>query len=293
MNYFSSFHPVTLAIYFASVLAITMFAANPILLLIALIGGALFYLRSKRDIRLFRELGFYILLFVAVAVTNPLFSHSGVTVMFFMNGNPVTLEAVLYGINIALMLIAVIHWFKCFNLVMTDDKLLFLFGKISPKTALLLSSVLRFIPLLKEQSKKIRDAQKTMGLFDSDSLTDKLRGTVRVYSALITWSLENAVDTGASMKARGYGLKNRSHYSLYSFKKYDALLLVLIALSDVAVALPGSLGKLSFTFYPSISHAPIDVYNLSAITAFALLCLLPLMLEVKEDLKWKYYILRI
>ena len=44
------------------------------------------------------DMGFYLPLFLLVAVTNPLFSHNGVTPLFFMNGNPVTLEAVVYGV---------------------------------------------------------------------------------------------------------------------------------------------------------------------------------------------------
>ena len=95
------------------------------------------------------------------------------------------------------MLVAVLIWFRCFNLVITDDKWLYLTAKISPKISLLLSSALRFVPLLKEQSKKIKNAQKAMGLYSSESWFDKLKSVLRVYSALIGWSLEKAVDTGA------------------------------------------------------------------------------------------------
>lgn len=289
MNSFFSCHPVVSALYFLSVLVLTMFTSNPILLIIALLGGIAFFVVTEKHIKLFREFGFYLLLFIIVSLTNPLFSHNGVTTLFFLNGNPVTLEALLYGVDIAVMLIAVMYWFKCFNLIMSEDKLLYLFGKLSPKISLLLSLILRFIPLFKIQSAKIRQTQKAMGLFATDTWTDKLRGTVRVYSSLVTWAFENAVDTGSSMKARGYGLKGRSHYSLYRFGKSDAVLLAIIILLDVIAICVMAMGYLDFTFYPEISAAPINFYNLSAIVAFALLSFLPFVLEVKEGLLWKYY----
>lgn len=82
------------------------------------------------------NIGFYVPLFLMVAVTNPLFSHNGVTPLFFLNGNPVTLEAFIYGIAIAVMVIAIIMWCKCCSEVMTSDKLLYLFGRVIPKLSL-------------------------------------------------------------------------------------------------------------------------------------------------------------
>lgn len=55
------------------------------------------------------------------------------TPLFFLNGNAVTLEAILYGLDIAVMLVAVMYWFKCYNHIMTSEKVLFLFGRAIPK----------------------------------------------------------------------------------------------------------------------------------------------------------------
>ena len=286
---FPSYHPTVLAVYFLSVLLITMFTTNPILLGIAFLGGIGFYLKRDKETRSVKSLCFYLLFFILVSITNPLFSHNGVTPLFFLNGNPVTLEALLYGFDIGLMLIAVIFWFKCFNLVITEEKLLFLFGRSSPKLALLISSVLRFIPLLKEQSKKIRQTQTSMGLFSGDAWIDKLKGTVRVYSSLITWALENAVDTGSSMKARGYGLRGRSVYSLYRFRCADGVMLLLLLGLDTVICSALALGRLAFEFYPQIDVFEFDIHSTAALMAFAILSFLPFIFEVKEDLQWKYY----
>lgn len=281
-------HPAVAALYFASVTLITMFSAEPLFSLLALPGAVMYFALVKGRIS-FKSTGFYILMFVLIAITNPLFSHKGVTVLFFLNNNPVTLESVLYGVNTALMLVAVVCWFGCFNLVMTSDKLLFLFGRLSPKIALLISSALRFIPLFKSRSAKIRRAQTAMGLFSSDTWTDKLKANACVYSALITWALENAIDTGASMKARGYGLKGRSSYSLFKFRRSDALALAFILLSDAVILTASAGGQLGFSFYPEITVAPLTVCSMAAVCAFAGLSFLPFIVEVKEGLLWKYY----
>ncbi len=289
MNRFNLCHPAVSALYFLSVLFITMFTTNPVLLLLAISGGIIFCATMESGRVFWKNFAFYLFLFVVIAVTNPLFSHNGVTPLFFLNGNPVTLEAVLYGLDIATMLIAVMYWFKCFNQIMTSDKLLFLFGKVSPKISLVLSSALRFIPLLRVQSKKIRQTQMAMGLFSSDSWTDKLRGTMRVFSSLISWALENAIDTGSSMKARGYGLKGRSHYAIFKFTSTDAILLIIIGILDIIVLLSLATGKLDYSFYPKVSALEFEISVLPAYVAFGMLAFLPVILEAKEKIQWTYY----
>lgn len=71
----------------------------------------------------------------------------GVTPLFYLsNGNAVTKEALTFGFYASVMFSAVILWFECFNVVMTSDKLLCLFGRLSPSVSLLLSMALRFVP---------------------------------------------------------------------------------------------------------------------------------------------------
>lgn len=284
-----NYHPFVSAFYLCSVIIITMFSTNPILLLIALFGGVSSFFMLKKPCNLIKELAFYFMLFLVVSLSNPLFSHNGATTLFFINDNRITLEALLYGFNLAIMLIAVIFWFKCFNIIITQDKLIYLFGKLSPKIALLISSALRFIPLFKEQSEKIRNTQKAMGLFATNTITDKLKGSIRVFSSLVTWAFENAIDTASSMNGRGYGLKKRSYYSLYRFKISDALMLLLITILDLIIILITAKGKLQFEFYPQVTALKLDFYSVTAIIIFILLAFLPFVLEVKEVLFWKYY----
>ena len=286
MRYFDTVHPAAAAFCFLSVLLVSAFSPSPALQLSALLGGIAFCAVLNRGRRTCRDTVFDILLFLLVAVTNPLFVHSGATPLFFLNGNAVTAEAVLCGIGLAVTLLSAVVWFRCFNIIMTSDKLLFLFGRLSPKIALLLSSALRFVPLFGEQARKIRAAQRTMGLYASDSLTDRLCSALRVYSALITWALENAVDTGSSMKGR-------TSFSLFRFGKRDLALTLAVAAADAAVIAASAFGRLDFSYYPRIAAGETDIFTAAAIAAFALLSFLPFISEVKEEVRWRYCISKI
>ena len=289
MNAFAGFHPAALMLYFVTVLLFTMFTWNPVLLALSLAGGMAFVTALERPRELGRNLAFYLPLYLMIAVINPLFSHNGVTPLFFLNGNPVTLEAVLYGLDIAVMLVAVLYWFKGYNHVMTSDKFLFLFGRAIPRLALVLSTALRFVPLLKVQIRRVSRAQKAMGRYAADSYVDKVKGGLRVFLFLIAWSLENAVETGDSMRARGYGLKGRSHFSLFRFTPRDGVLLG-GTLAALLVLLAGfASGAVAFVFYPRITALPVSPLAAACYVVFGVLTLLPFILEAEENAKWRYY----
>ena len=293
MKAFGNYHPFVLLTYFLSVLAVAMFVTNPILQIIALWGGSLFSLMLMKKSKILSNYGFYIALFIMVSLTNPLFSHNGVTPLFFLNGNPVTLEAVIYGIFIGVTVIAVMLWCRCYSEIMTSDKFIYLFGKAIPKLSLVLSMALRFIPLFKRQMKRVSRAQKAMGLYSSKSYSDRLKCAIRVFHAMIAWSLENSIETSSSMKARGYGIKGRTNFSVFRFYKED-LILIVINLLLLTFTLIGTALKITeFYYYPEITPLNLSPMAILIYSAFALLSFLPFVIELGGNLVWKYYVSKI
>lgn len=286
MRYFDLFHPASAAFYFLSVLLLCVFSPHPALPLCALCGGLAFLAVLRRGRLSARAVAAGIGLFLLIAVTNPLFVHKGKTVLFMLGRRAVTLEALLYGVGLAVMLAAAMVWSRCFDAVMTSDKLMFLLGRLSPKTALLFSSALRFVPLFRQQAERIRTAQRAMGLDGTGGRAGRLRAGARTYSALVTWSLENAVDTGAAMKGRGFGLKGRTAFSLFHFGRRDVLLVIAAALTDILAAAGMACGRLDFAYYPLVTLTRPDALGSIAIAAFAALSFLPVVLEGKEELRW-------
>lgn len=220
-------------------------------------------------------------------IINPLFNHKGSTIFFFINNNAITRESALYGLTSGILITATLIWFSTFTKIMTSDKLLYVFGSISPKLALILSMTLRYIPLFKAQVIKTNNAQKAMGLYKDDTVIDKLRGGMRVFSVMVTWALENGVITADSMTARGYGVGKRSRFAIFKWSKSDIVLLFSSIAMSILTCSGMITGKLSYEWFPMIIPPENGFIELGCYICFSILAILPIYLEIKEKIKWK------
>lgn len=283
MKSFSSFHPFSLFCFYLSVIGIAMFCSNLFVLGLALLGAILAVIHSKRQ-KSIKTFFAYLAFFVAVSLINPLFSHEGQTPLFFVNGNAITLEAVLYGAKNGMMLVSVLLWFSSLNENLDSDKQLCLFGKALPKTSLILSSVLRFVPLIRRQAVKVSETQKAMGLYADDGLKASLRSG----SISVSWALESAIQTADSMRSRGYGLKGRTRYSVYRFKLCDVILSAFSLTVLCLVIFASASDALTTKFYPGFSLPAPSVLGSVSYVLYAALALSPFIIETKEQIKWHY-----
>ncbi|NMP37520.1 MAG: energy-coupling factor transporter transmembrane protein EcfT [Clostridiales bacterium] len=281
------YNPAAILIYFLCVTLVAMFCRNPVLILISLGGAAALFLCRDGGGGVRTHAAFFGL-FIIMALINPLFSHNGATVLFVVNNNPVTAEALIYGVFSSALIIAVLYWFRSFSLIMTSDRLLYVFGAASPKLALILSMALRYIPLFKKQATRTLRTQRALGLYTDNNIIDTARGSGRVLSVMVTWALENGIITADSMSARGYASGKRSSFSLYRFGKRDAAF-VLSVLVLFAVPFATALtGLLEVRWYPIVQPPPASAAVLTAYVCYALLAFLPAVIETGEDIKWKY-----
>ena len=285
MRSFSQLNPIVITIYFVAVLGIVMFCLNPIILSISLVGAVALNLiiNGCKD---GRSHMYSIVLFVILSLINPFVSHNGVTVLFVMNNKPVTFEALIYGIATAVMIVSVIYMFRTFSEIMTSDKLLYIFGGISPKLALILSMALRYVPLFNRQAKKVENTGKALGIYKEDNVVDNFKGKLRIFGIMVTWALENGIITADSMAARGYGVGKRSRF--YEFRIYmdDIIFLILcVVLSGFTIV---GIKDIEFDFYPAIKMSELTITGVVGYISYGILVSLPIIIEVKESLKWKY-----
>jgi len=286
---FSGCHPIVGFYYFAAAIVFSMVFLHPVLMPLSLIAAVRYsvYLKGGRAVR-FIVFGMAPLL-VAAAAFNPLFSHAGMTVLFYMpDGNPFTLESVIYGIAAGCMLVTVIIWFSCYNVVMTSDKFIYLFGKAIPALSLVFSMALRFVPRFKAQARVISNAQRCIGRDVSNgNVIMRAKNGITIISILITWALENAIESADSMRSRGYGLKGRTAFSLFRFEKRDGIVLGVLVACTVLVVCASIAGVTKFTFYPVVSIAPFSPAALLVYVAYAGFLALPMIMNSFEDRKWK------
>ncbi len=283
---FSGYNPISGLLFYVFAFTVSLTATHPVTLITTAVCALIYdiKLRGKKAVKPLMKL--VLPMALISALINGFFNHSGETVLFSLPWkSPFTLEAVIYGLVFAVRAGSVLIWLGSFNEILTDDKIMFLFGKISPKTALILSMALRFMPLIMSQSEDIAKAEKGIGIsLTSGSFIKRLKCASRRLSVLVSWSLERGIDTKNSMTARGYGLKGRTSYSRYRFGIRDAVFSVLIISGAVLMLI--SKETLTALFMPGIVipfPSPFDIFT-SVYLAFILL--LPAIIDIREERKW-------
>ena len=83
MRSFENYNPIALALYFLLMSSVIMFSQNPILLLIGFFGALSYFLVRNKENTLKTHL-FYLAVFLLLTLINPLTSHRGETVLFFV-----------------------------------------------------------------------------------------------------------------------------------------------------------------------------------------------------------------
>lgn len=303
---FKGYHPLVNVLFFISIIAFGMLLRHPVYLVISFISSTAYYLKlSGKDGRktAFR---FLLPMLLFVVIINSFFNHYGVTTLFILpSGNNFTFEALVMGIVSGITVVSVIQWFFCCNEVVTEDKFMHIFGRILPKGALVVSMILRFVPLYRRRYKEISQARKCMGLNGTDSFICKMKNTFKNIGILVSWSFENAIETADSMKARGYGLKGRTYYSRFQWQTGDTLALILLVLFDaliifglvsnsayciynpyVIINQPSEIGTTYIINELNLTINPFGFLSIISLIAFTLLCFLPLTIDLKEDIKW-------
>ena len=285
---FSGYHPIINFLYFGMVLVFSMCFMHPVYLAVSLLSAIAYnmYLNRKKAFR-------FILIYIIpasllAALINPAFNHQGATILRYLpSGNPLTLESIVYGVAAACMLASVMCWFSCYNAVMTSDKFVYLFGRVIPALSLVLSMALRFVPRFTAQARVISDAQRCVGRdVSSGSVFQRVRNGMKILSILITWSLENAIETADSMKSRGYGLPGRTAFSIYRFSGRDRAALLWLLFCGAYITSGWIAGGMYFRYYPTIKGVAFLPFPVSFVAVYLALCLTPVLLDIHDDRVW-------
>lgn len=287
---FHDFHPFVTFIYYVGAISLLMIMLHPVFLVAAflIILGINYQQDRCKGIKRWR----YFILFsgLFIVVLNPLFNERGLHLLFIIFEHRVTLEAVLYGGITALSLIGIVSLFVSYNEVMTPNKLLFLFARVLPQFAVLLMLTLRFIPLMKRRLDDISAVQQSKAItVTTGTLRDKAHNGLLFVQVLLTYSLEEAIQTADSMKARGYGSGKRSAYEHYRWHSGDVW-----AISFLFLLLVGSLiGRMlqygHLTIYPVMESIQLTQLEPLILLVFVLYLSFPLLVEGGSYLKWRIF----
>ena len=288
-DHFYNYHPTVNLLYFTLVITFSMLITHPAAQFIALVSAMIYAIRVEGKKGAMFLLKFCLPIVLLTALINPVFNREGATVLFFIgNGSPVTLESILYGLASGGMIVTVLLWFSAFSRVMTTDKLIYLFGKFIPALSLVFSMSLRFVPKFKKQTQAVVEAQRGIGPdISKGSLWQRFKTAVVILSIMITWALENAIETADSMKSRGYGLKGRTTFSLYRMNDRDKYALVWLAFCGLFLTAGVILSAFGFHYFPTIRYTALDITTLPFYMIYFGLCITPVVLNFTEERKWK------
>ena len=308
---FSRYHQVVNLIFYLLVLGTTMFQMSVGLVFISLFSAVVYFFMLKKTEGL-KYCAVVVGIIIVSAIINPLFSHKGGTLLFYLfTGNPVTLESIIYGLISAIIIGAMLLWFSTFNQVMGVERILGAIGKVLPNVSLLITMIMRFIPqyirhqrkvsmvnkvnkrnygekinlLNREKTEKenvIEACKKQKKKNGIDKIIDNIKEGSRTFSITTTWALENSIYTADSMKARGFGTGRRTNYSNYKFQKRDYLLIGWLVILWLVVVFSLEREKVYTYYYPFIQVKNNGVVYL----IYGLLCLTPVLINVKEEIRW-------
>lgn len=286
-------HPLALLLYFIILFTCTILFSNPIYLLsisIITLSLVLYYTNTKEialNLKTFLFVGFLFF------ILNPLTIHEGTHVLFYLLGQPITLEATTYGLYAMILIITMFMIFIVLNFIINNERFLYLFSKITPQISFTISLTLRYITLFTKRLKEIIDVQKTRGThiknidskFSLNNIKQKVTQIGTSLKSLLSWSLEEGMTTAEVLKAKNYGTCKRTNYTLFTKNTTDKIMITIYSISIIAIIGLRIIGVGGYSYYPTLLNplqSTMDIYGLLFII---LILISPHLLDIGLTIK--------
>ena len=285
---FEKCHPAVNFIYFTTVIAGMIVFQHPIFLLISFVCAFIYSIKRNG----WKALIFNAVLLpcvVAFALYYSSYTHFGVTVLQQnVIGNNMTLESLVYGFVLGIVVAGVLIWFSCVHSVFTTDKVVYLFGKVSPRLSLFLAIILRMVPRIKKEAKRINTAQQGIGRgANQGNLWQRIRNCIRIFSMLITWTIDSLTTASESMRSRGSTLRGRKAFSIYRVDNRDRTYVVGNFACLTVIFMAVMLKQTDIIYDPRIIMTPVTTMSYVFYAGYAVFCLMPLGLELWTEYRFK------
>lgn len=285
---FDSYHPAINLLYFAAVIAAAIGFDHPCCIAVgygcafvcsAALGGRRAWIFDLALV----PLGAAFVLFYAS------YRHFGVTVLAVnFIGNPITLESLVYGLVIAGKTASVLMWLSCFLCVFSGEKLVYLFGRVTPKLSLYLAVLLRAVPRMVQRGRTVAMGRSGVGQgARQGNIFRRARNFCRIFSIVVTWTLEDFVESTAAMANRGATLRGRTAFPLYRFDNRDRALVLSLAALITTQLMAWLLDQTWALYDPVIAINPVTPVSAVFYALYALLGLLPWLLQCCASLRWR------
>ncbi len=281
---FESYHPTINFIYFLFVFIAAVLFNHPIYAAIAFLASFAYSIKlnGKRSVILNLILVPCVFLY---GCWYAFYHHFGITNLGenFI-GNNITFESLCYGMVRGMMAVAFVMIFSAMLTVMSTDKVIYLVGRIFPKGSLFISIFLRSFSRVRHRFRATDMSRKGIGMGKGyGNIFHKIRNCMRILSIVITWTLEDYIESAQSMKCRGYTLKGRTAFSIYRFDNRDRSVVIMLCTGIIITLVAYSLGQTTVIYDPEIILYKPTLWAYFFYIIYAFVCLLPVMLELWNE----------
>jgi energy-coupling factor transport system permease protein len=223
-----------------------------------------------------RSLRAALLLSLPIVLINVLVSRQGLTVFArlgdlgpFGQGD-LTVEALLYGVVIALKVTVLMATTSLASLTVDPDESLRMLRRLSFRSALTASLATRMIPVLLADSQRMGEAQRTR----PEGAPSGARARLSLIAAVVTGSLDRAMDVAATLELRGFSTARRAPRAPRPWSRHDLAFLA-SALAILTLSVAGRVtGAFAFTAYPQ-AHVPLGPGTFALCVAVLLAAAVP------------------
>lgn len=278
---FEKSHPMINFIYFVIVLYGMMTFQHPIFLGISLFSAFVYSVKRNGIKAVLFNMGL-VPFVIGYALYYSSYTHFGITVLEQnLIGNNMTLESLVYGLVLGSIVAGCMIWFSCIYSVFSSDKMVYLFGKLSPRLSLFLAILLRFVPRLKREAKRIHMAQCAVGRgIHQGNVLQRLQNGICILSILITWMIDSFTLASESMQSRGSLLRGRTAFSIYRFDYRDRLYVIAMFFCITMIGMGMLFDQADIVYNPRIIMMPITSMSWFFYAGYLVFCMMPLGLEL-------------
>lgn len=283
---FINLNPYLNLIYFIFSIIMLYSSENPIVAVVFLVITLVINLKFCTQ-NFSQYIKVFLLMSLLVVLINPLVSHRGMTIMFYIGYTPITLEATIYGVIAGIKLFSLLLLGNYFNVIMGYEKLSYVLSPLGNNLSLIISLSVKFIPEYLEKIKSIKDTQKTKGISIEDgSKIERARGLSHILNAFFFITLEQGIITIKSIKSRGYLNRDKKKKKTIIFKAIDYIFVGICGLCITLIFILKDFYK--YEIYPKVTPITISLEMMIAIIAYILFLSMPIFLHLGEKVYLKY-----
>lgn len=250
-DFWHQLHPVSIFLFCTGLFVLALVFSHPLYLLVLAVAATAGTAGSGgrkalgQLVRLAAPLG------LAVVLFNLLISRSGDTAL--VSGWPFSLEALVYGVVMAVRLFTLLAAWALFSLTVRIEEIPGHSRLFAGRAGLAVCLGVRLFPLLLEEQQRITEAMRSRGVgLAGGRWFHRVRNSLAVWQPLLLNTLERSWQLGEAMLARGYAGGRRYPWHDLSWQPEDTWFLAgLAVVAGPAVASLAS-GAAAVTFYPKV-----------------------------------------